>query len=436
VIRPVLHILPILLWIGLTFSQVVSKIEIEGNKYVPEDLIREILVTKEGSEFSVEKVRADIRRLFRTGFFKKIEVHRFDEDGSVRLLYVVEDQPVIYKIEFEGNEELDDEDLADKLGIETEVGKLDVDELITGYTSSPAIEERLEIQRKIKLGRVLSQKDIKFLIDRIKDIYREEGYPDVEVSYEIVPKKGASKLVFHIKEKEQKYVVDIVFKGNKTFSDGDLMDLMQTEDRNILIFRLKPPFNEDILKEDVERIREFYKAEGFLEVKVDYKVERKNGRHDIYIFIEEGPRYKLGELRIEGNTLYAYSELVGSILEKNRRKGGFYREAVIQRIKGNKEGAQGSGAGACYKGWHKEVKEQDFKSRLLRRRSDTAHTCGKGEVGSAREDKGEVYGAVLRGTILQRGDQALSLHLAEEGELYGYGGCTGAFRELRFSVQG
>lgn len=334
-IRPVLYILPVLLWAGLTFSQVVSKIEIKGNRYVPEDLIKEILVTKEGSEFSVEKVRADIRRLFRTGFFKRIEVHRFDEDGKVRLLYVVEDQPVIYKIEFEGNEELDDEDLADKLGIETEVGKLDVDELITGYTSSPAIEERLEIQRRIKLGRVLSQKDIKFLIDRIKEIYREEGYPDVEVSYEIVPKKGASKLVFHIKEREQKYVVDIVFKGNKTFSDGDLMDLMQTEDRNILIFRLKPPFSEEVLKEDIERIREFYKGEGFLEVKVDYKVEKKNGRHDIYIFIEEGPRYKLGELRIEGNTLYAYSELVGNILKKNKRKGGFYREAVIQKIKGN-----------------------------------------------------------------------------------------------------
>ncbi len=334
-IRPVLYILPALLWIGLTFSQVVSKIEIKGNRYVPEDLIKEILITKEGSEFSIEKVRKDIRRLFRTGFFKRIEVHRFDEDGKVRLVYVVEDLPVIYKIEFEGNKALDDDDLAEKLGIETEVGKINVDELITGYTSSPAIEARLEIQRKIKLGRVLSEKDIKFLMDRIKEIYREEGYPDVEVSYEIVPKKGASKLVFHIKEKEQKYVVDIVFKGNKTFSDGDLKDLMRTKDRNILIFRFKPPFSEEVLEEDIERIREFYKSEGFLEVKVDYKVEKKDGRHDIYIFIDEGPRYRLRELRIEGNTLYAYSELVGNILKKNKRKGGFYREAVIEKLKKN-----------------------------------------------------------------------------------------------------
>ena len=334
-IRPHVFLLSLLTTLTLSFALTVSKIEIRGNRYVPDELIKELLVTKEGAEFSIDKVREDIRRLFRTGFFRKIEVHEFKEGDRVKLLYVVEDLPVIYKIEFEGNEELDDEDLADKLGVETEVGKLDVNELIQGYTSSPAIEERLEIQRKIKLGRVLSENDIKFLMDRIKDIYREEGYPDVEVSYEIVPKKGASKLVFHIKEKEKEYVVDIVFKGNKTFSDGDLKDIMQTQDRNIFIFRLKPPFSEEVLKEDIERIREFYKSEGFLEVKVDYKVEKKDGRRDIYIFIEEGPRYKLRELRIKGNTLYAYRELVGNVLEKNKRKGGFYRVKVIENIKRN-----------------------------------------------------------------------------------------------------
>ncbi len=332
-IRPLKALLLILLLLcTLSPAEIVSEVEIRGNRYVPDNLIKELLLTREGSEFSLERVRKDIRRLFRTGFFRKIEVHRFDENGKVRLLYVVEDLPVIYRIEFEGNEELSDSDLADKLGVETEVGKIDVDELITGYTSSPAVEERLEIQRKLKLGRVLSQKEIDLLIRRIKEIYREEGYPDVEVSYTIVPKKGASKLVFHIKEGKEKYVVDIVFKGNRTFSSGKLESLMETQDRNIFILRLKPPFSEDILEEDIDKIREFYRREGFLEVKVSHRVERKNGRHDIYIFIEEGPRYKLKEVRIEGNTLYAYSELVGDILKKNRRKGGYYRAEVVERL--------------------------------------------------------------------------------------------------------
>ena len=102
--------------------------------------------------------------------------------------------------------------------------------------------------------------------------------------------------------------------------------------------RLKPPFSEEILKEDVERIKEFYRSEGFLEVEVDYKVERKNGGHDVYVFIEEGPRYRLGELKIEGNRLYAYSELVGNMLEKNARKGGFYRKELVDKVKRNIKG--------------------------------------------------------------------------------------------------
>ncbi len=325
----------LLLCSSLAFPQIIGKVEIKGNRFVSDELIKELLRAKEGTQFSLERVRQDIKTLFRTGFFRRIEVHKFEEDGKIKLLYVVEDLPVIYRIRFEGNKELDDEDLEDKLGIETEIGKIDVEELIQGYTSSPAIEERLELQRKLKLGRVLSHKEINLLINRIKEIYRMEGYPDVEVNYEIVAKKGASELVFHIREKDQKYVVDIKFKGNKTFSSGKLKDLMHTQDRNIFIFRLKPPFSEDLLREDVERIRDFYKSEGFLEVKVDYKVEKKNGRRDIYIFIEEGPRYKLRELLIEGNTLYAYSELVGDILKKNNRKGGFYRREIVEKLKAN-----------------------------------------------------------------------------------------------------
>jgi len=222
---PGVSLLLVLLLCGLSLAEVVSRIEVRGNRFVPDNLIRELLLTKEGGEFSLQRVRKDINNLIRELLLTKeggeFSLQRVRKD--IRRLFrtgFFEDLPVIYRIEFEGNEELSDSDLADKLGVETEVGKIDVDELITGYTSSPALEERLEIQRKLKLGRVLSQKEIDALMRRIREIYREEGYPDVRVTYRIVPKKGASKLVFHIDEGEEKYVVDIVFKGNRTFSSG------------------------------------------------------------------------------------------------------------------------------------------------------------------------------------------------------------------------
>ncbi|MEJ7553594.1 MAG: POTRA domain-containing protein, partial [Aquificaceae bacterium] len=241
--------------------------------------------------------------------------------------------PVIYKIEFVCNKKIRSDELERKIGIETEIGKIDPDEITRGFTSSPAIEERLEIQRRLRLGRVLTREELEFIKRKIVEAYVKEGYSNVQVNYELVPKKGASKVVYRIVEGEPEYVKSINFTGNRTFSRGRLLGLMETKPVSLLAFRLKPPFSEDVLKEDVRKIRDFYHSEGFLEAEVDYSIRKEGNRYEINIKIQEGPRYKLSKLKIEGNTLYAYSELVGNLLRKNR--GGYYRKEVIDRIKEN-----------------------------------------------------------------------------------------------------
>ncbi len=52
---------------------------------------------------------------------------------------------------------------------------------------------------------------------------------------------------------------------------------METKPPSLLAFRLKPPFSEELLKEDIKRIEEFYRSEGFLEAKVSFQGRgRKN----------------------------------------------------------------------------------------------------------------------------------------------------------------
>ena len=180
---------------------------------------------------------------------------------------------------------------------------------------------------------MLTREEMEYIKRKIIEAYAKEGYPKVEVEYGLVPKKGASKIVYTIKEGEPEYVKSIRFEGNKSFSSKKLLELMETKPISLLAFRLKPPFSEEVLKEDVKKIRDFYRSEGFFEAKVDYSVKREGNRYEISIKIEEGPRYKLKDLNIEGNTLFAYKELVGDILKKNR--GGYYRREVIDRLKDN-----------------------------------------------------------------------------------------------------
>jgi outer membrane protein insertion porin family len=318
------------LFASLSFGQVIQRVEISGAKYVPDEVIKALIKAREGITYTPDLVREDIRRLYRTGFFDKIEVREEREGDKVILHYNVVDLPIIYKIEFTGNRKIKSEDLEKKIGIETEVGKIDIEELTKGYTSSPALEEKVEIQRKLKLGRVLSREEMEYIKRKIIEAYAKEGYPNVVVSYHIVPKKGASKLVYQIVEGSPEYVSSIVFKGNKTFRSGKLLDQMETKPPSLLALRLHPPFSEEVLKDDIRRLEDFYRSEGFLDAKVSYKIIKKDSKYTVEINIDEGRRYKLDELKIEGNTLFSYGELVGKILKKNT--GGYYREQVINNI--------------------------------------------------------------------------------------------------------
>lgn len=323
-------LLSLILSLSFVFAQEeIKEVRIEGNRYVPEEVILGIVGIRPGETYSVEAVRESIRRLYRTGFFERVEVYK---DGNT-LIYKLQDLPVIYKIEFVGNKKIKSDELEKRIGIETEVGKIDIEELTRGYTSSPALEEKVEIQRKLKLGRVLSKEEMELIKRRIISAYAKEGYPNVQVEYELVPKKGASKLVYKIVEGVPEYVGSISFRGNKTFRSGRLKDLMETKTPNPLALRLRPPFSAEVLKEDVKKIRDFYVSEGFLDAKVSYRVKKDGSRYNIQIDIEEGPRYKLDSLKIEGNTLFAYGELVENILKKN--KGGYYRREVIEKVKDN-----------------------------------------------------------------------------------------------------
>jgi len=327
-----------LLAVSAAFAQeTVEKVLVKGNKYLPEEVIKSLLRTKEGEPFSLEKVREDVRRLFRTGLFKRVEVYKQDQDGDgmPEVVFVVEDLPVIYKIEFEGNRELSDETLKERLGIETELGEVEVEETVQTLTASPAIEERLALLRRMKLGRVLTYDEIESLRKRIEEIYKREGFEGTRVTYRIVPKKGASKLVFVIEEGEKKYVGEIKIKGNRTFSDKKIRSVMQLKPKSLWLLRWKPAFSRELLEEDLESIRRFYESEGFFEAEVTAKVKKRGARHDVEVWVKEGPRYKLEKLEITGNTLYAYSELVGDLLKKNAKKGGYYRKELIEKIKQN-----------------------------------------------------------------------------------------------------
>src|SRR5881394_2247078 len=96
-------------WLPLLAAQtglVVEKIEIRhvGPPAVSDDLVRANIHIKIGDPYNPDATTDDIRALKATGYFRDIRVEADrTENGGVKLIYVVQGQPVLGEVRFEGN---------------------------------------------------------------------------------------------------------------------------------------------------------------------------------------------------------------------------------------------------------------------------------------------------------------------------------------------
>ncbi|NPA58696.1 MAG: hypothetical protein GXN94_05330, partial [Aquificae bacterium] len=268
------------------------KIEIKGLKYVKPELIYPLITIGKGAIVTRDNIVNILRDLYKLGYFREIETYtRYTENG-VDLIFVFEELPVVQKIEFEGNEEISDEDLMQVLGIQTQE-RTESGGAIPFSTLGPELAEKMASIRR-GLGRVFSIDEINRMVKAIKEKYEKEGFYNVKVSYYF---KGNT-LVFKIDEGQRAYVKKIIIIGNRQIDEDEIKDVMETKERAVWKLRFHPRLKKEVLYEDIERIRELYINKGFFEVQVSKpKIELKNGEeYYITIEIKEGPRYRLSGL--------------------------------------------------------------------------------------------------------------------------------------------
>lgn len=85
-------------------------------------------------------------------------------------------------------------------------------------------------------------------------------------------------------------VEEIRFHGNNSFPAARLKELMDTREKNVLHPFREAPFDDEVLKEDLERIKLFYQSEGYYDMAVSgYKVEKLTDKSvRIVINVSEG----------------------------------------------------------------------------------------------------------------------------------------------------
>lgn len=196
--------------------------------------------------------------------------------------------------------------------------------------------------------------------DKIRNAYRDEGYPDAKVSFEKREADGTLDILFSIVEGRQVTIDSITVEGNKAFASKNILGMMDT--RPAGLFRVGM-YREDVLDRDKDYIADQYAAAGYLSAEVKTQVARltDGGNVAVVIRIQEGRKTVMGGVSFEGNAALSSAELAATVLarpgmpfsdrvvEEDRyriltayaRKGYLYA-----RVEAEKRSSQGNGAAA------------------------------------------------------------------------------------------
>jgi len=112
-------------------------------------------------------------------------------------------------------------------------------------------------------------------------------------------------VTFDIKENKKVYIKEISFVGNKNLSARKLRGSDADEEKSILsLVTERGILQKDILETDIDRVTAFYHDEGYMDAKVSAPeiVMKEDGFH-ISMSVEEGQRYKITDIKIEGDLL-------------------------------------------------------------------------------------------------------------------------------------
>lgn len=129
-----------------------------------------------------------------------------------------------------------------------------------------------------------------FLIQEIIEAYQKKGFWTVDIT----TKQESQRNYFLIKEGPRSIIKSVVVNGAENFSHKTL--------HNFFSQFLKQLFDEDYLKQSLQKLANFYMSHGFLDMKIvsqDYNKRGDSANYDLVITIIEGSQRFLKSVEVE-----------------------------------------------------------------------------------------------------------------------------------------
>lgn len=319
--KKILWILSILLIANLfVTAETIEKLVIKGNKKVSTDTIFFYMKSREKGVYAKAVLREDFKALWKTGFFENISVESQDGTGGKIVTITVVENMLISSITYKTGKKIKEGDIADKLQENNIV--------LTAFSYyNPAKMKKVE--------RI------------VKDMLVEKGYSQGKVSMTEKEENNQVALTINVIRGPKTRIGLIEFQGIE--KEDVTQSFLQRGMKNNKIHGLltiiggKDVYSREKINEDLEAIKERLQQKGYLEAKVGspslsmFKRRTAFGKvrnmMKITIPVEVGPRYKLGDIKIEGNKILR-SEFLRAIvkLQKGKTYNIKKRNKIIEEI--------------------------------------------------------------------------------------------------------
>ena len=334
----------------------IQSIELRGNQHIESSAIRSRMTLNVGDSFNTEVVRQQIQHIYEMGYFEDVRVQTESEHQGMKVVFVLKEKPFNAEVAFDGNDHFSEDKLKEKITVRSQVF-LDLEQVKTstenirkayqddGYYNSDVVpvvqtigENRTRVTFFIKEGsrariktvtfkgrRVVRKKDLmKSMatrewiplwsmitdagilkkneipndIERIKEVYMNKGYLDVQVGQPTIDLDKTKKwftVTFPIVEGEPYLVSRVRFQNYTVFTEKELRAGLSIHSDDV--------FQRSRVRMEVTRLKDLYGKKGyaFTEVTPAILPDSATRTTEVDFKIDAGDLIQIRGIHIAGN---------------------------------------------------------------------------------------------------------------------------------------
>ena len=262
-------------------SFVVKKIQLVGLQRISDGTVYDYLPVNIGDTMDQAHVQQAIRALYKTGFFRDVELRR---DGDTLVVVVVE-RPSIAHFSVTGNKLVKTDDLNKSL-----------------------------VKAGLQEGQIFNKVTLDGLEQDLLDQYYSHGHYGVTMKTD-VRDVGNNRVdvTVTISEGVTARIRSINVVGNQVFDEADLQDIFKLKVSDFWTYwGSSDEYAREKLVGDLETLRSFYMDQGYADFNIDStQVAVSPDHNSVYITvgISEGDVYKIKDVKLSGNLVVPESEL-------------------------------------------------------------------------------------------------------------------------------